>query len=103
MVYGRISALAALMFGFLSASALAGVTHTTSNLNLRAGPGTNYPVRAVIPAGAAIDVDSCGSAWCYSTWADHRGYTAHDYLRRHVTVVIPTIVHVTHVHYRAIY
>ena len=62
----------ALLLG--TAPALADVTHTTSNLNLRAGPGTNYPVRRVIPAGAPIDVQSCGHIWCYALWASHQGY-----------------------------
>jgi uncharacterized protein YraI len=78
-------------------------THTTTDLNLRAGPGTRYPVRTVIPAGAAIDVHSCGNSWCYMSWAGHQGYVNHSYLAHHVTVVIPVIVHVTHVHYHSIF
>ena len=85
------------------AAAQAAVTHTTANLNLRAGPGTHYPVRNVIPAGAAIDVHSCGHAWCYTTWAGHLGYVNHDYLVHHVTVAVTPIVHVTNVHYHSIF
>jgi uncharacterized protein YraI len=93
----------------LAATALAPVaaqaafTHTTSNLNLRAGPGTHYPVRKVIPAGAAIDVHSCGHTWCYTAWAGHQGYVNHDYLIHHVTVEVAPVVHVTNVHYHSIF
>jgi uncharacterized protein YraI len=38
----------------------AAVTHTTANLNLRSGPSTTHKVRAVIPAGAEINIHSCG-------------------------------------------
>ena len=35
----------------------AAITHTTTNLNLRAGPGTHHRlVKAIIPAGAPIDI-----------------------------------------------
>jgi len=84
-------------------AAQAAFTHTTSNLNLRAGPGTHYPVKKVIPAGAEIDVHSCGHTWCYTAWAGHQGYVNHDYLIHHVAVVVAPIVHVTNVHYHSIF
>ena len=74
-----ISALAGgLLFSALPANAA--ITHATSNLNLRAGPGTHHRVKAIIRAGAPIDIESCGDAWCY------------------MTVEVPPLVHVTHVH-----
>lgn len=92
-----ISSLAVgLMFSTLSARAA--ITHTTSNLNLRAGPGTHHRVKAIIPAGARIDIESCGHAWCYMAWAGHVGYVKHQYLMHHVTAEVPPLVHVTHVH-----
>jgi len=86
-----------------TATAHADVTHTTSNLNLRAGPGTNYPVRRVIPAGAPIDVQSCGHIWCYALWASHQGYVNRDYLLYHVTVQVHQIEHVTTVRYHTVF
>ena len=86
-----------------SAEAEAAFTHTTANLNLRAGPGTHYPVKKVIPAGAAIDVHSCGHSWCYTTWVGRQGYVNHDYLMHHVVVVVTPIVHVTNNHYHSIF
>ena len=91
------SALAVgLVFSALPASAA--ITHTTSNLNLRAGPGTHHRVKAIIPAGAPIDIESCGEAWCYMAWAGHVGYVKHQYLMHHVTAEVPPLIHVTHVH-----
>ena len=71
-----------------STSSDAAVTHTTANLNLRSGPSTSHKVKAVIPAGAAIDIHSCGHTWCYMGWAGHEGYVHSDYLVHHVTVVV---------------
>ena len=31
-------------------------------------------------------------------WAGHVGYVKHQYLMHHVTVEVPPLVHVTHVH-----
>src|SRR5271163_2506219 len=84
-------------------AAQAAFTHTTANLNLRGGPGTHYPVKKVIPAGAAIDVHSCGHSWCYTTWVGRPGYVNHDYLMHHVVVVVTPIVHVTNNHYHSIF
>ena len=54
----RVSALVsgALGLWLYSAPSDAAVTHTTANLNLRAGPSMSHKVKAVIPAGAAIDM-----------------------------------------------
>ena len=93
----------ALLLSLATANAQATLTHTTSNLNLRGGPGTHYPIRAVIPAGAEIDVHSCGHEWCYTSWAARKGYVSRDYLIHHVATPVYTITHVTHVHYRTIY
>ena len=60
----RIAVLASvlavgLVFSVLPATAA--ITHTTTNLNLRAGPGTHHRIKAIIPAGAPIDIESCGT------------------------------------------
>ena len=73
----RVAVLISALAGGLLFSALpakAAITHTTSNLNLRAGPGTHHRVKAIIPAGAPIDIESCGDTWCYMAWAGHVGY-----------------------------
>ena len=90
------AAVVGLVFSALPAGAA--ITHTTSNLNLRAGPGTRHRVKAIIPAGAPIDIESCGDTWCYMAWAGHVGYVKHQYLVHHVMVEVASLVHVTHVH-----
>jgi uncharacterized protein YraI len=83
---------------FCSTASNAAVTHTTANLNLRSGPSTTHKVRAVIPAGAEINIHSCGHTWCYMGWAGHEGYVHSDYLVHHVTVVVAPLVPEVHVH-----
>jgi uncharacterized protein YraI len=69
--------------------AAAGEERTTSNLNLRTGPGKQYPVHKVIPAGSLVDVVSCGSEWCHLKWAGQVGYADARWLVSHVTVAVP--------------
>jgi uncharacterized protein YraI len=65
-------------------SANAAVIHTTSNLNLRSGPGLHYPVRVVIPVGSWVNIGRCDRTWCHLTWKGHTGYSDTKYLRSHV-------------------
>lgn len=62
---------------------------TTSNLNLRTGPGKQYPVDSVIPAGALVDIVSCGHEWCHLKWGGKIGYSDARWLVAHVTVAVP--------------
>lgn len=48
------------------------------DLNVRAGEGTGYPVIAVMPAGASVDVSGCGDGWCFVH--DYGGYASAAYL-----------------------
>ena len=90
----RIAVLAsASVVGLVFSALPAGAAHTTSNLNLRAGPG-----KAIVRAGAPIVIESCGDTWCYMAWAGHVGDVKHQYLVHHVTVEVASLVHVTHVH-----
>ena len=85
LLLGLATAAALLAAG----SASAGEERTTSNLNLRTGPGTNYPVHTVIPAGSMVDVVACGHEWCHLKWAGQVGYTNAGWLVSHVTVAVP--------------
>ncbi len=66
-----------------AAAASAPPAVTAADVNLRAGPGTNYPVVATIPYGAAVLVDGCLSdfAWCDVIWGGARGWAAAAYLQ----------------------
>ena len=48
------------------------VTHR--NVNLRGGPGTNYALLRLIPAGTTVDVKECKNAWCQVVFEGTDGY-----------------------------
>lgn len=81
----RRNVLLALLIGALlvplSASAESGFA--TTRVHLRAGPGTGYPVLAVLPSGAPVHIIGClsGYSWCDVTWGATRGWVAAYYLR----------------------
>jgi uncharacterized protein YraI len=54
----------------------------TTELNMRAGPSTAYPVVEVIPADAPVEVHGCvrGYSWCDVTWQDARGWVSGGFL-----------------------
>lgn len=67
--------------------------YVTTDLNMRAGPGTNYPVVASVPDDALVDIQGCvaGYAWCDVIWRGRRGWVSGRYLaflegRRYVEV-----------------
>ncbi len=64
-----------------AASAETGFAST--RVNLRAGPGTHYPVLAVVPSMASVHILGCldGYSWCDVTWGVTRGWVSARYLR----------------------
>ncbi|NJM35304.1 MAG: SH3 domain-containing protein [Rhodomicrobium sp.] len=56
----------------------------TADLNMRAGPSTDFPVVAVLPDGALVDVYGCirGYTWCDVSWSGYRGWASAGYLRQ---------------------
>lgn len=48
----------------------AGRAVTTSNLNVRGGPATRYPVLDVLLRGDAVRINVCDDGWC---WINHDG------------------------------
>ena len=67
----------------LSTGALASPGRTTTGVNLRAGPGTNFSTLQVLPAGAAVDVTTCddAGAWCAVTYKGGKGFVSGRYLQ----------------------
>ncbi|MGE0725061.1 MAG: SH3 domain-containing protein, partial [Alphaproteobacteria bacterium] len=72
----------------------------STDLNLRSGPGTEYPPVLVLPAGVPVVVHGCleGWSWCDVSWGEARGWVAGSYLsyeqygaRVPVVQVAPTI------------
>ncbi|MGQ7792609.1 SH3 domain-containing protein [Faunimonas sp. B44] len=56
--------------------------YTTGNVNMRAGPSTQYPRIATVPQGSRVTVYGCtqGYGWCDSAWAGRRGWISGRYL-----------------------
>ncbi|MER0236981.1 DUF1236 domain-containing protein [Fulvimarina sp. MAC8] len=55
---------------------------STTDLNVRAGPGSNYEIVGVIPTGEAATFDGCTEAgsWCRVTVNGTQGWAAAQYL-----------------------
>jgi uncharacterized protein YraI len=71
----------------VSAMAVPGVAaaanaYSTGNVNLRAGPGTNYPVVVTVTAGAPVNLHGClsGYNWCDISWGGTRGWVSGNFL-----------------------
>lgn len=74
------TALSAIM---ISGAALAqSMVSATTDLNVRAGPGPQYPVVGVIAADGQAMLDGCldGSKWCQVTAEGVQGWAYSDYL-----------------------
>jgi uncharacterized protein YraI len=52
----------------------------TSNVNVRSGPGTNYPVVDTVRRGQAVDVQQCQGSWCYVAKPGPSGWVSASYL-----------------------
>ena len=62
-------------------SSFAGVRYTTSNLNLRYGPGTNHGIITTIPAGTPVSIDEdCDCKWIAVEYNGKIGYVSSEYL-----------------------
>jgi len=49
-------------------------------LNLRSGPGYNYSIIEIIPAGRMVDVGGCVPGWCQANVSGIAGYVDANYL-----------------------
>ena len=80
MVYRSLIAAGAFAgFAMISTIAAADPGVATGNVNMRSGPGTQYPVITTIPAGAPIEVMGCQS-WCQVAYAGAQGYVSGRYV-----------------------
>lgn len=71
-------ALVAMSGAALADTAVSAVT----NLNVRAGPGSQYPVIGVLAAGQSATLEGClaNSKWCTIAEANGRGWVYSDYV-----------------------
>jgi uncharacterized protein YraI len=80
------------------AASAANPAEALASVNLRAGPGTYYPVVVTLPARAALNVYGClaDSSWCDVSWGRSRGWVAASYVQVYYrgarVVVTPAIV-----------
>jgi uncharacterized protein YraI len=72
----KIVFLATTLLGLSIGVAAAATASVGSDASMRSGPGTNYPVEAVIPAGSIIEVKGCSGSWCQVEWAGNEGFVA---------------------------
>ncbi|MGH6771321.1 MAG: SH3 domain-containing protein [Xanthobacteraceae bacterium] len=78
MIDSRQIACAAGLLFLSTGLASAAPAVAATDLNVRAGEGTGYPVIAVMPAGEAVDVSGCADGWCYVR--DYDGFASAAYL-----------------------
>lgn len=79
-----VAAISAFSLTFLpNAASAAQPAVATGNVNLRAGPGTIYPIIGTVPAGAPIITHGCltDHRWCDASWGDQRGWLSASYIQ----------------------
>ena len=75
---------------------------TTVNVNLRQGPGTNYPIQTTLSKGTRLYVYQIrADGWAYAKWNGFYGYISSDYLSTVSTSSLPAFER-THNHLLAI-
>ena len=67
---------------FAAGAAQAANAISTTNLNIRTGPGTRYATLGSIPSGAPVTVRGCASGygWCQVSYGPTYGWASSRYL-----------------------
>lgn len=80
MPFATLIALVSLVASPVRAASPASVT---VDLNLRAGPSTQYPVVTVVPQSAPVTMHACNAnvTWCDISYASYRGWASANYIR----------------------
>src|SRR3954454_2688304 len=57
--------------------------YVTADVNLRAGPDTDFPVLVVVPEQAAVTIYDCVDdlSWCDLSYGEERGWVSAQYLQ----------------------
>jgi hypothetical protein len=77
-MFTKRTAFAAAAFLLSAAAANAAPLPLPANVNLRWGPGIEYPVQIVVPEGEVIDVQRCDDFWCEVNWEEYQGFMNRD-------------------------
>ena len=107
MHMGRVAVgfAAAVFAAVLPVAANAATAVTTSNVNLREGPSTDYPVITTLPGNTAVEVEGCARGWCKVDYAGAAGWMSEDYLQGlssppTIVLPVPVVVPGRHHHLR---
>ena len=73
--FRHIAACAAALMALSATGAEAAPALATNNVNMRQGPGTNYPIITTIPGGSTVEVAGCQGQWCTVVWQGQTGYS----------------------------
>ena len=76
----RLGIVAALSLFAGTLGAFAEPATLTSHVNLRSGPGINYPATGKIPRNTLVDVGQCQGEWCQITAQGQSGWVSSQYL-----------------------
>lgn len=74
MKYTPIAISAGALMALAAQGAAAAPALAVNDVNLRQGPGTNYPIIMTIPGGSTVDVGGCQDQWCAVTWQGRSGF-----------------------------
>ena len=82
VLFGLLALFGSDLSGPISALAQreAGPAFVSTTVRLRSAPSTDATVRALIPTGERVEVQSCDSAWCRVQFRRLEGYVAGRFL-----------------------
>jgi hypothetical protein len=75
---GLITTVAALLVGVVAAAAAP--ASVSANVNVRSGPGTQYPTVGSLFANNAIDVGQCSAGWCQISAVNVSGWVSSNFV-----------------------
>lgn len=94
MRIGRILSLAALAAAIATPATAATIGTATTALNIRSGPGPQYPVIGAIATRGQAVINGCirGSLWCQVSYGGTQGWVYSQYLATSIAGAAPVIV-----------
>jgi uncharacterized protein YraI len=58
------------------------ISYNGKNINMRSGPGKNYPVIRTFPPGTSLKILTVGRDWQYISIGEIKGYMMTQFIRR---------------------